>query len=86
LRKDDKFFPSVSSLEPNPALTKGNESFVIAYSGNSPMISEGFEVFIFKLKYRAFSERERRGNTPPPPPQSQSNPKTPALAAGKKSK
>lgn len=75
-------FPSVSFLGPNPAPTKGNECFAIVYSGNSPMISEGFEVFKSKLKYRAFSETEGGGKKNQN--KTQSNQKNLALAAGKK--
>lgn len=46
------------------------------------MISEGFEVFKSKLKYRAFSETEGGGKKPQN--KTQSNQKNPALAAGKK--
>lgn len=54
--------PSVSFLGSNPAPTKSKEIFAVAYSRNSPMISQGFEVFKFKLKYRVcfFSEKGKK--------------------------
>lgn len=75
--------PSVSFLGSNPAPTKGNEIFAVAYSRNSPMISQGFEVFKSKLKYRGFfflfSEKGRKKEKPtqnpikPKPPSSSRN-------------
>lgn len=67
--------PSVSFLGSNAAPTKGNEIFAVAYSRNSPMISQGFEVFKSKLKYRVFffREREEKRKTNPEPNQTKTS-------------